>query len=92
MIDVDRLITVELKLPVHLFPVERLGLLMRHPDEDNAVAHLTLPAEVVGDVVLPLFVIELVDRYVRSLRLRLHCPAESLRYLSEHHRGWNRLL
>ena len=90
MVDVDRLITVELKLPVHLLPVERLGLFLRHPDEDNAVAHLPLPAEVVGDVVLPLFVLELVNRYVLSLRLRLHRFTESLRYPSEHHRRWNR--
>src|ERR1035438_3497526 len=53
MVDVDRLITIELKPPVHLFPVERLGFLLCHPDEDNPVAHLSLPAEVVGNVVFP---------------------------------------
>src|ERR1035437_1648257 len=90
MVDVNRLITVDLKPPVHLFPVERLGLLLRHPNEDNAVAHLSLTAEVVGDVVLPFLVMELVDRYSLALRLRLHRFTESLRYPSEDHRRWNR--
>ena len=80
MVDVDRLITVELKPPVHLLPVERLGLLLRHPDEDNAVTHLSLPAEVVGDVVLSLFVLELVDRYVLS---RSACAFTASRNLSD---------
>jgi hypothetical protein len=49
-----------------------------------------LLAEVVGDIVLPFLVVELVNRYAFPFRQHFDCLAESLRHLSQHHRGWNR--
>src|ERR1022692_4560324 len=91
MVDVDRLVPFELEPSVHLFPIERLGLLLGYPDKDNCIPHWPLLAEVVGDVVFPFFVFELVNRYVFPVRQRLHGLAESLRHLSQHHWRWNRL-
>ena len=91
MVDIDRLVPFELEPSVHLFPIERLGLLLGYPDKDNCIPHWPLLAEVVGDVVFPFFVFELVNRYVFPFRQRLHGLAESLRHLSQHHWRWNRL-
>ena len=49
MVDLDRLVAMECELPVSLLPVERLGLLLCYPDEDNPLPYLPLPAELVGD-------------------------------------------
>ena len=78
VVDVDGLVAVELKLPVYLLPVERLRLLLGHSDEYDAVADLPLAAELIGDVVLPFLVIELVKRYRIVLRQGLYRVAESL--------------
>jgi hypothetical protein len=88
VVDVDRLAALELKPPVHLLPAERMRLLLSYPNENDPIPHLPLPAEVVGDVVFPLFVIELVNRYAFSRGLGLDRFAESLRDLPEHRRGW----
>jgi hypothetical protein len=52
---------VELELPVHLFPIERLGLLLRDPNEDDLIPHLPLPPKVIADVLFLFFVLELVS-------------------------------
>ena len=90
MVDVDRLVPFELEPSVHLFPVERLGLLLGYPDEYDAIPHGPLLAEVVGDIVLPFFMVELVNRYAFPFRQHFDGLAESLRHLSQHHRGRNR--
>jgi hypothetical protein len=41
-----------------------------YPNEDHGIPYRPLLAEVVGDVVLPLLVVELVNRYVFPLRQR----------------------
>ena len=63
VVDVDGLVPVELKLSVYLLPVECLRLLLGHSDEYDAVADLPLAAELIGYVVLPFLVIELIKRY-----------------------------
>jgi len=78
VVDVHGLVAVELKLPVYLLPIERLRLLLCHADEYDAVADLPLAAELVGDVVLPFLVMELVKRYGIALRQGLYRIAESL--------------
>ena len=59
MVDVDRLVAVELKLPVDFLPVESQRPLLGHPDEDNSVLNLPL-APKIGGYVVTLFVPELV--------------------------------
>jgi len=39
MIEVNRLVAIEIKPPVDLFAMEGLRFLLRHPDEHNAVAY-----------------------------------------------------
>ena len=92
MVALDRLVAMECELPVSLLPVERLGLLLCYPDEDHPLPYLPLPAELVGDVILPLFVWELVNRDFLPLPLSLHGLPEALRNLAQDHRGRNRLL
>jgi hypothetical protein len=70
--------------------LECLRLLLRHADEDDAVADTALLPEPVGHVVFPLFVIELVNRNLFALRQRLHRFAELLRDLPQYHRRRNR--
>jgi hypothetical protein len=90
VVDVDGLVPVELELPVHLLPVERLGLLLRDPDEDDLIPHWPLPSNLIGDVVLLLFVVELVNRNVVSLGLCFHRLTEAFRHLPENRRRRNR--
>src|SRR6516164_9637776 len=62
VVDVDRLVPVELKLAVDFLPIESLRLLLRHPDEDNSISHLPLPTKLVGNIVFPFLVLKLVNR------------------------------
>jgi hypothetical protein len=66
VIDLDRLVAIELKPPVDFLAMEGLRFLLRHPNEHNAVAYVAVPPEAVGDIVFPLFVPELVHRDVFS--------------------------
>src|SRR3954454_20454716 len=91
MVDVDGLIAIELKLTVHLRSVERFRLLLCNSDEDNLVAYFPLSTEIVGDIVLPLFVLKLINRNLMPFRLCPYRSAELLRHLTQHHRRWNRL-
>jgi hypothetical protein len=86
MIDVDRLVAVELELPVDLLAVECLGLLLRHPDEDNAVSHVAATPKVVGNIVLPLLVPELIHRNAFLFGQDLHRFAKLLRDLPQNNR------
>jgi len=72
MVDVDRLVAVELEPPVDLLSVEGLRFLLCHADEDDLIMHSTLPAEIVGDVVLPFLVVELLNRNLLWLGLRFY--------------------
>jgi hypothetical protein len=45
MVDVDRLVTVELELAVDLRAAERFRLLRGHPDEDDLIPYSSLSAE-----------------------------------------------
>ena len=90
MVDVNRLVAVELKLSVDLCAVERFRLLLRHTNEDDLVPHPAPPPKVVGDIVLAFLVIELINRNLLPLRLSLHRFAELLRHLAQHHRRRNR--
>jgi len=90
VIDVDRFVAIELELSVDLLPVERLRLLLRHTDEDNSVSHLPLPSEVVGNVILSLFMPELIDWHLFAIGLRFDRLAEFLRNLSKNHRRRHR--
>ena len=78
VVDVDGLVAAELKLSVYFLPIERLRLLLGHSDAYDAVADLALAAELIGDVVLPFLVIELVKRYGIALGQGLYRVAESL--------------
>jgi len=62
-----------------------------HPDEYDAIPHRPLLPEVVGDIVFPFLVVELVNRYAFLFREHFDRLPESLRYLSQHHWGRNRL-
>jgi hypothetical protein len=62
MVHVSRLIARELKLPGHLLAWERLRLFLCHADEGDPVLLAALLPDLVGDIVLPLFVVELIDR------------------------------
>src|ERR1041385_1448569 len=90
-IDVDRFVAREQKLPVDLFAWESLRLLLRHAYEYHSIAKTALTSEIVGDIILPFFVVELVERNPLSFRHRLHGLAELLRHLPEHNLRWNRL-
>src|SRR5882724_3851587 len=81
MVDIDRLVAIELKLAVDLRAAERFRLLLRHPDENDLIPHAPLPAEVVGDIVFSLFVLKLINRNLIPFRLRLHRFAKLLRHL-----------
>src|SRR3974377_1110689 len=91
VVDVDRLVPVELKLAIDLLPIESLRLLLCHPEEDDSTPPLPLPAKVVGNIVFPFLVLELVNRDLLSLGLSLHRLAELFRYLAQHHWRGNRL-
>src|ERR1041385_2092015 len=90
-IDVDRFVAREQKLPVDLFAWEGLRLLLRHAYEYHSIAKTALTPEIVGDIILPFFVVELVERNPLSFRHRLDGLAELLRHLPEHDWRWNRL-
>jgi hypothetical protein len=77
-----------LELPVDLLALEGLGLFLRHADEDDPIADAALLPHFVRDIVFPLFVIELIDRYSLLFRHRLYRVAELLGYLAQHH--WRR--
>src|SRR6202030_434397 len=62
VVDVDRFVAVELKLAIDLRAAERFRLLLRHADEDDLIPHSSLTAEIVGNVVFSLSVLELIDR------------------------------
>src|SRR5580700_3232871 len=80
VVDVNCFVAVELELSVDPGAVERFRLLLSHTNEDDLVPHAVLPAEAVGDIVLPLLVIELINRNLLPLRLNLHGFAELLRH------------
>jgi len=63
VIDVDRLIPVELKISADLGRAVRLRLFLCHAYEHDAVPDSKLAAELIGDIVFPFFV-----QLVRSLR------------------------
>src|SRR5579862_7833692 len=67
VVDVNRLVTIELELSVDLCAVERLRLLLRHTNEDDLVPHPAPPPKAVGDIVLAFFVIELINRNLLPL-------------------------
>src|ERR1035438_6646790 len=78
MVDVDRLVAVELKLPVDFLPVESQRPLLGHPDEDNSVLNLPL-APKIGGYVVTLFVPELVKGYALQLDKHAHGNVKELR-------------
>ena len=82
MVDVDRLVPVEPKLAVDLRAAERLCLLLRYADEDDLIPHPSLTAEIVGNIVLSLFVLKRMNRNLLPLCLCLHRFAELLRHLA----------
>ena len=86
MVHVDGLVARVLELAVDLLALERLRLLLRDSDEDDPVADATLSSYLVGDLILTLFVVELIHRNLLPLRHRLHRLAELLGDLSQHHR------
>ena len=91
MVYVDRFVTGELELPTDLLALEGLGLLLGYADEDDSVAYATLLPNPVGEVVLLLLVVKLVDRNLLPFRQRLYCFTELFRDLSQYHWRRNRL-
>lgn len=72
VVHVNRLVARELELPVDLLALKCLRLFLCDSNEDDAVAHPALLPNSVGDVILALPVIELVDRDLLPLRQRLY--------------------
>jgi hypothetical protein len=66
VIHVDGLVAREQKLPVDLIALVGMCFLLSYPYENNPIAYTALLAQAVGDVVLPLAVLERVDRYIFS--------------------------
>ena len=91
VVHVDGLVARELEPPVDLLALERLRLLLCDPDEHDPVTDAALPPNPIGDIVLPLLVVELVNRNPFPLRHRLHGIAELLGHLPQHHRRRDRL-
>ena len=91
VIDVDRLVAVELELPVDLVAVEGLRFLLRYPNENDGVSHVAAAPEAVGNIVLPLFVPELIHRNAFLFGQRLHSFAKLLRDLPQNNGRGNRL-
>jgi len=90
VVHVDGLVARELEPPVDLLALECLRLLLRHSDEHDPVTHAALLPNPIGDLVLPLLVVELADRNLLPLRHRFHGIAELLSYLPQHHRRRDR--
>ena len=88
---VDRFVTVKLELSVDLPAVEGLRFLLRHPDEDDRIPPLALAAELVGNVVFSLFVLEPIHRNPFLFRQCFDCLAKLLRDLPQHYRRGNGL-
>ncbi len=62
------------------------ALTLRQAYEYYPIADLPFPAEIVGNIILTFFVVELVQGDALSCRHRLHCLAELLRHLPQHNR------
>src|SRR5215813_52424 len=84
MVHVDRLVACELEASLHFSALKRLRLFLRHAGEYNAIPYSPLLPELIGNIVLSLFVAELADRDLLSLGQRLHCSAKPLTDLSQH--------
>ena len=91
VIHVDALVARELEPPVDFLALESLCFLLRHADEDDSIAYAALLPNSVGELVLALFVVELVDGDLLPLRHCLHRLAELFGYLPQYHRRRDRL-
>ncbi len=89
VIDVDRLVAVELELPVDLFPVESVRLLLGHSDEDHSVPCSSLTPELVAGLVLVFLVLELMEGDLLPLGQGLYRRTEFLGDLTQHDRRWD---
>jgi hypothetical protein len=54
-----------------------------HPDEHGTVADAALPAELIGHVIFPLFVVERIDQNLPALRQRFHGITKLLGHLAQ---------
>lgn len=91
VMDLDRMVAVELELPVDLLAVEGLRFLLRHPHEYAAVSHVAAAPETVGNIVFPLFVPEMLSRNAFLFGQCSHSFAKLLRDLPQYHGRRNRL-
>ena len=91
VINIDRLVAVELEPPVDLLAVEGLRFLLRHPNENDGVSHVAAAPEAVGNLVFPLLVPELIHRNALLFGQCLHSLTKLLRDLPQYNGRRNRL-
>ena len=90
VVDVDGLVARVLEPAIDFLALECLCLLLRHAYEHDPIANPALLPDAVGDVIFPLFMIELIEGNLLLFRHHLYRIAELLGDLPQHHRRGDR--